>query len=149
MPVQTPGCCDNQYELIRKILLSLSAVGNPIAVRDQGVLLTASAAQFNFVGDCVVATGSGNDVTVTVGCGAGANLQSGSQAIGSGLDTVSVVFPVAYAAVPTVVVSLSRPAADPIMEVNIDEASITVNGFTASLGGTTVDANYRLKWMAS
>lgn len=80
--------------------------------------------------------------------GGSGDCQSGSQAIGNGLDTVSVVFPTPFAVAPVVVVSISRPAADPLIEVNIDEASITVLGFTASLGATTPNADYRLKWMA-
>lgn len=76
-------------------------------------------------------------------------LQSGSQNIGSGVSTISVVFGTPFLSVPDVVVSISRPAAEPLIDVNIDEASITVNGFTASLGATTDTANYKLKWMAN
>ena len=76
------------------------------------------------------------------------SLQAGSQAIGNGVETISVVFPVAFAVAPVIVASMSRPAAEDMISFNIDEASITVAGFTASLGSTTTSANYRLKWMA-
>lgn len=79
----------------------------------------------------------------------GSTLQSGSQDIPLGVDTVSVVFPVAFASVPDIVATMSRPVAEGLIELNIDEASITVNGFTASLGATTGSANYKLKWMAN
>lgn len=154
MAIEVPGCCDGPNELLRKILLSLPELangqgGNPIQVSDEGVILTPAVISFNFVGAGVTATTSGNDVTVTVPAAATSTLQSGSQAIGNGLDTVSVVFPVAFAAIPAVVATVSRPAADPLIDWNIDEASITVNGFTASLGATTPNGNYKLKWMAN
>lgn len=76
------------------------------------------------------------------------SFQAGSQAIGSGVDTISVVFPTAFAVAPVVVASISRPVAEGLIQVNIDEASITTLGFTASLSATTGSANYRLKWMA-
>lgn len=153
MAIETPGCCDGPNELLRKILLSLPDIatgqgGNPIQVYDEGVVLTAALLSLNIVGAGVTATVSGNDVTITVP-GATSTLQAGSEAIGNGLDTVSVVFPVAYAAIPVVTATVSRPAADPLITWNIDEASITVNGFTASLGANTINANYKLKWMAN
>jgi len=83
------------------------------------------------------------------GGGGSGNVQSGSQAIGSGVDTISVVFPVAYSGVPDVVISISRPVAENLIQANIDEASITTTGFTASLSATTGTANYRIKWMAN
>jgi hypothetical protein len=76
-------------------------------------------------------------------------LQSGSQAIGLGVETVAVVFPVAFVATPNIVISISRPESENLIEANIDEDSITVNGFTASLGAATGSANYKLKWMAT
>ena len=152
MAIEVPGCCDGPNELLRKILLSLPDIagggGNPIQVSDDGTILTPAVISFNFVGAGVTATASGNDVTVTVP-GATSTLQAGSEAIGNGLDTVSVVFPVAYAAIPVVTATVSRPVADPLIDWNIDEASITVNGFTASLGATTPNGNYKLKWMAN
>lgn len=77
-----------------------------------------------------------------------ATLQAGSQVIGSGVDTISVVFGTPFASPPVVVATMSRPVAENMIELNIDEASITVAGFTASLSSTTGSANYRLKWMA-
>lgn len=151
MAIPEPGCCDTQYELIRKILLGLPDVGgggSAISVDDEGVQITAGVTNFDFVGAGVTATAVGNDVTVTIPGGT-STLQSGSQAIGSGVDTISVVFPVAFAGVPDVVISISRPVAENLIQANIDEASITVNGFTASLGAATGSANYILKWMAN
>ena len=75
-------------------------------------------------------------------------LQAGSQAIGNGVDTISVVFPTPFAVAPVVVPQISRPVAESLITVNVDEASITTLGFTASLGSTTDSANYVLKWMA-
>lgn len=75
-------------------------------------------------------------------------LQSGSQAIGTGVDTISVVFPTPFSVAPVVVATMSRPVAESLIELNIDEASITALGFTASLSASTGSVNYRLKWMA-
>lgn len=75
-------------------------------------------------------------------------IQKKSQAIGSGVDAISVVFPSAFASAPVVVASVSRPAGSDMIFVNIDEASITTTGFTAQLSSTTPDANYKLKWFA-
>lgn len=187
MAIPTPGCCDGPNELLRKILLGLPEIsggGMPVEVQDEGVPLTTGVEVINFVGDCVSATASGNDVTVTIECsgdvfGPGiatsghlvsfngvtgkliqdsgiaaasvvttANIQSGNQAIGNGLDTISVVFPTAFSAIPDVIVSISRPVAESIIDSNVDIASVTVNGFTASLGGSTGSANYSLSWIA-
>jgi hypothetical protein len=76
-------------------------------------------------------------------------IQSGSKAIGSGVDTVTVTFPEVFDHVPDVVVSISRPAAEDLIDVNIDEASISATGFTVSLGTHTGSANYKLKWIAN
>lgn len=87
---------------------------------------------------------------IEVVSGSGAlNLQSGSQPILIGSDTVSVVFPIPFVSVPTVVASISRPSTENLVEFNIDENSITVNGFSASLGAATGTANYNLKWIAN
>lgn len=188
----TPQASDSEWDLLFKIANSAENItgggggGSAIAVRDEGILLTAGVTSFDFVGAGVTATAVGNAVTVTVPAGGTGDvvgpassvnndivtfngvtgklvkdsgvaissiittstLQSGSQAIGSGVDTISVVFGTAFAVAPTVVASISRPVAENLVEFNIDEASITVNGFTASLGATTGSANYKLKWMA-
>lgn len=153
MPIPEPGCCDGPNELLRKILEGLPFIGggsgSAISVENEGVQITAGVTNFDFVGAGVTATAVGNDVTVTIPGATASTLQSGSQAIGSGVDTISVVFPVAYAVAPIVVASISRPVAENLIEFNIDEASITVNGFTASLGASTGSANYKLKWMAN
>ena len=154
MAIQTPGCCDSEWQLLYKILQSLPDIstgggGSDISVSDEGVLLTSGVTSFDFVGAGVTATAVGNAVTVTIAGGGAGTLQSGSQDIGSGVDTISVVFPVAYAAAPVVVATMSRPAAENLIELNIDQASITVAGFTASLSSTTASANYKIKWMAN
>lgn len=151
MAIPTPGCNDGPNELLRKILLGLPEIGGEditISVDNEGVQLTAGVTNFDFVGSGVTATVVGNDVTVTIP-GATSTLQSGSQDIGSGVDTIAVVFPVAYAVAPVVVISMSRPVAESLIFVNIDQASITTLGFTASLSATTGSANYKLKWMAN
>lgn len=150
MAIQTPACCDTEWQLLYKILLSLPSIGgggSSISVSDEGTLLTTGVTSFNFVGSGVVATNVGNAVTVTVS--GSSTLQSGSQDIGSTVDTISVVFPIAYAAAPTVIASMSRPVAENLIYANIDQASITTTGFTASLSSTTGSANYKIKWIAN
>lgn len=153
MPFETPGCCDGPNELLQKILLSLPSIsggggGNDIEILDEGVPITLAVTDINFVGAGVTATAVGDSVTVTIP-GATSNLQSGSQDIGNGVDTISVVFGAAFGAAPTVVATISRPVAEGLIECNIDQASITVAGFTASLSSTTGSANYKIKWMAN
>lgn len=152
MAIPEPGCCDGPNELLRKILLGLPEIGgggggSAISVSDEGSLLTAGVTSFNFVGAGVVATAVGDAVTVTVA--GGSSIQSGNQAIGSGVDTISVVFPVAFAAAPDVIISISRPVAENLIYANVDRASVTTAGFTASLGSTTGSANYELTWIAN
>lgn len=187
MAIPEPHCNDGPNELLRKILLGLPEIsggGTPVEVQDEGVLLTAGVESINFVGDCVSATVSGNDVTVTIDCSGDVfgpaiavsgnlasfngvtgkiiqdsgisaitvittlSLQAGNQAIANGSDTVSVVFPVAFAAPPNVVAIVSRPVAESIIDSNIDSVSVTAAGFTASLGGSATSANYTLYWFA-
>lgn len=185
MAIQTPSCCDSEWQLLFKILQSLPDIGGggtDIIVEDEGVVITAGVTSFDFVGAGVTATAIGNDVTITIPADvvgpAGAvddriatfdgasgkliqdsgvlissivtttTLQSGSQAIGAGVETISVVFGTAFAVAPVVIASMSRPVAENLLFVNIDEASITTLGFTATISGITGSANYRLKWMA-
>lgn len=145
MAFEVPACNDFDNGLLRKILLSLPSISTgggggdvtgPAGAVD-GNIAIFDGATGKIIEDSGVAISS-----ITTG------LQSGSQAIGAGVDTISVVFPVAFTAVPDVVVSISRPVAEGLIDVNIDEASITVAGFTASLGATTPTANFRLKWFA-
>lgn len=151
MAVEIPGCCDTQWELLRKILLSLDDIGagagGPVEVDNEGAPLTLALSSIDFVGAGVTATVVGNDVTVTIS-GSSTDVEAGSQAIGAGVDTISVVFGTPFAVAPVVVATVSRPVAENLIECNIDEASITVAGFTASLSATTASANYKLKWMA-
>lgn len=152
MAIPVPGCNDGPNELLRKILLGLPEIsgggGSALTIQDEGVTLTATADVIDFVGAGVTATAVGNTVTVTIPGGA-SSLQSGSQAIGSGVDTISVVFPVAFGAAPDVIISVSRPVAENLIHANIDSASVTAAGFTASLGATTGSANYVLTWIAN
>ena len=52
--------------LDEKLTSISAAAGNDIIVKDEGSSITTSASSFNFVGATVVASNSGNDVTVTV-----------------------------------------------------------------------------------
>lgn len=153
MAIQSPGCCDTEWQLLYKILASLPSIGSgggsALTIKDEGTTLTTAATSINFAGAGVTATNVGAAVTVTIPGGTASTLQSGSQAIGNGVDTISVIFPVAYAAAPTVVACISRPVAENMVELNIDEASITTTGFTASLSAATGTANYKIKWMAN
>lgn len=149
MAIPEPGCCDGPNELLRKILLGLPEIGGggSVTVEDEGITLTTTLETLNFVGAGVTATAVGDTVTVTI-AGGSSSMQAGNQNIGSAVDTISVVFPVAFAVAPVVVATISRPVAENLIECNIDQASITVNGFTVSLSATTGTANYKLKWMA-
>lgn len=144
MPIEIPGCNDSERELLFKILLSLPEIvpSGGGDVFGPGSSSNGDIAIFVGASGKIIADSGVNISDVTLG------LQSGSQAIGAGVDTIAVVFPTPFTAVPDVVVSISRPVAEGLIDVNIDEASITVAGFTASLGATTPSANFRLKWMA-
>lgn len=189
MAIQTPSCCDTEWQLLYKILQSLPDIsgggGDNISVENEGVQIAAIVTNFDFVGAGVTATAVGNDVTVTIPGGTGdvvgpasavddriatfdgatgkliqdsgvlisaivtnTTLQAASQNIGSGVDTISVVFGTPFAVAPVVVATISKPVAENMIECTIDEASITTLGFTASLTAATGSANYKLKWMA-
>lgn len=151
MAIQTPGCCDSEWQLLYKILQSLPDIsgggGSAISVENEGTLLTAGVTSFDFVGAGVTATAVGNDVTVTIS-GASTDIQAANQNIGSGVDTIAVVFATPFAVAPVVVATISRPVAENLIQCNIDQASITTLGFTASLSATTGSANYKLKYFA-
>lgn len=108
MAHQIPACNDSQWDLLRKILLTLNETPTSVST-----------------------------------------LQSGSQAIADGVDVACVIFPTPFVGIPNVVATLSRDAVDPVMELNIDEDSITATGFCVTLGGTTINANYVIQWMAN
>lgn len=76
-------------------------------------------------------------------------VQAGSQAVANNADSASVVFPQAFATVPIVQATLSRPNGDPIVSVAVDTASVTVNGFNVQFGAAVGNANYVLDWRAS
>lgn len=147
MAVPTPGCCDGPNELLYKILLGLADIEGGLGGGD--VVGPAGATD----GDIVLFDGATGKLIKDSGVNISDivtedDLQAGSQAIGSGVDTISVVFPTVMTGVPVVLASMSRPAAEDLIFINIDEASITAAGFTASLSSTTGSANYRMKWMA-
>lgn len=147
MAIPEPSCNDSQWQLLFKILQGLPDIGGAAGTGD--VVGPAGAVDGNIViFDGVTGKlieDSGINITDIV---TNDTFQAGSQAIGSGVNTISVVFPVAFAVPPVIVGTMSRPVGENLFDVNIDEASITVAGFTASLSGTTLSANYRLKWMA-
>lgn len=140
-----PAFNDSEWDLLAKILTVICEGGGTPGSGDvtgpdgatSGNIAIFSGASGKVISDSGVAISS-----LTTG------LQSERQAIGAGVDMVAVVFPTPFAAVPTVVASISRPAAEDLIPFNIDEASITVNGFTASLGATTGSANYKFNWLA-
>lgn len=130
--------------------ITATAVGNDVTINVDADVVGPAVAVDNDIALFDGATGklikdSGVLISSVV---TNTTLQSGSQAIGSGVDTISVVFGTVFASPPVVISTISRPSAEGIILVNIDEASITVAGFTASLTGLTGSANYRLKWMA-
>lgn len=148
MAIQTPGCCDSEWQLLYKILQSLPDIsgggGGTGDVVGPAVAVNNDIALFDGVtGKLIKDSGVLISSLVT-----NTTLQAASQDIGNGVDTISVVFGTAFAAAPVVVGTISRPVAENLIEVNIDQASITTLGFTASLSATTGSANYKLKWMA-
>lgn len=191
MAVPEPGCCDGPNDLLRKILLGLGEItigggGGAIIVQDEGIVLTPTVAQFNFVGAGVTATAVGNNVTVTIPSGGAgdvvgpavsvnnnivtfdgitgklikdsgvaisslittSNLQSGSGSVLSGANSLAIVFPVPFAAPPTVVASIGHPTGEANNIVNILTDTVTALGFTARLTGAAPSANYRILWHA-
>lgn len=149
MAIPTPGCNDGPNTLLAKILEGLAemegGLGGGDVVGPAGAVDGNIAIFDGITGKLIEDSGVSISSIITT-----STFRSGSQAIGVGVDTISVVFVPALAGVPTAVVAtISRPVADGIIEVNIDDASITAAGFTASLAGTTPTANYKLKWFAN
>lgn len=146
MAIPTPNCNDGPNELLRKILLGLPEIsgggGTGDVVGPAGAV-DGNIAIFDGVTGKLIEDSGINISQINT------TLQSGSQNIGAAVDTISVVFPVAFVALPDVVLTISRPAAEDLIYVNIDDASLTVAGFTASLSATTGSANYKLKWFAN
>lgn len=133
--------------------VSATVAGNDVTVTvDCGgdvfgpaIAVSGNLASFDGVtGKLIQDSGIASSSIVTSG-----SLQSGNEAIANGSDTVSVVFPTAFSAAPDVIVSVSRPVAESIIDSNVDSASVTAAGFTASLGGSPGSANYTLSWIAN
>lgn len=152
MAIQTPACSDSEWQLLFKILQSLPDIsgggGSAIIAQDEGITITNAMAQINFVGAGVTATAVGNDVTVTVPGSSAGTLQSGTQAATVGVANVVVVFPVAFAGVPKVVCTMSRPTGSALIQLNINSDTIGAAGFTARLSAMPPDGTYILQWMA-
>lgn len=132
--------------------VTATAVGNDVTVTiladvvgPAGAVNNNLAAFDGVTGKLIKDSGIATSSIITSG-----DFQGGTQAIGLGVDTISVVFAPAFAVAPvSVVATISRPAAEGLIEVNIDKASITAAGFTATLSATTPSANYNINWMAS
>lgn len=84
----------------------------------------------------------------TGGGGSNGTIQSGAQAIGSGIGNVAVIFPVAFASAPHVVCTVSRPAGGALIQVNVNSDQILTTGFGARLSALTPNATYILQWHA-
>jgi hypothetical protein len=59
------------YDIVGEAAGGNLVVASQLAVLDEGTNVTTTAARLNFVGDGVAVTGSGNDVTITIGTTAG------------------------------------------------------------------------------
>lgn len=138
-----PSPNDSQADLLRKIATRICQGGGGDGdVTGPDGAVDGNIAIFDGATGTVIEDSGINISEITTG------LQSGSQAIGAGVETISVVFPTPMTAVPNIVPGISRPVAEPLITVNIDRASVTVNGFTASLGAVTPSVNYLLTWFA-
>lgn len=82
----------------------------------------------------------------------GTLIKLGKEAIASGVDSVAVLFPVAFPVGTTVIVTanVAKPSGSGSnLFATIRDDLVTINGFTAELGGLTPDANHKLNWTAS
>lgn len=146
MAFQEPSCCDTQLDLLRKILESLPDIGGGSGdVSGPNSSVDGDIAIFSGVTGKII-----NDSGVNISSiPTSANFQAGTQFIGNGKDTIDVVFSPAFPTLPTTVVAtIGRSAGEDLIECNIDQDSITVNGFTAHLSATTSGVNYVLNWSA-
>lgn len=91
-----------------------------------------------------------NEMTGGGGGGGGtSNAVMGEQSIGIGVDFVDVVFAVPFASAPHVVASISRPAGQFLIEMNVNQDSITAAGFRAELSATTPTTDFVIHYVAS
>jgi hypothetical protein len=81
--------------------------------------------------------------------GGGSDVEAGSHAISNGASSVSVVFPTPFASAPVVNATVMRPAGNNNVYCDIDTASVTVLGFTATLSSAAPNGNYKLNWIAT
>lgn len=72
----------------------------------------------------------------------------GSQAITNGLNVVSVIFAIPFAAVPVVVACVGIVTGEDEVYAVVEQDTVTVNGFTAKLSASVSSANYKLNWTA-
>lgn len=82
----------------------------------------------------------------------GTVIKLGKQAIGNGVDSVAVVFPVAFPVGTTVVVTanVAKPSGSGSnIFATVRDDLVTINGFTAELSGPTPDALHKLNWTAA
>lgn len=75
-------------------------------------------------------------------------IKRGSTAITSGTGSVAVTFASPFAVAPKVTAVVSKPSGGDQVFATIDEATITVNGFTAYLSADAPAAGYKLHWIA-
>lgn len=162
MPDTTPNTQDSEYTLLFKILEVLNnggggggasvTGGRNIGASGIGILKDLNGSTLEFkqlaAGSNITLT-DGDFITISSSASGGTTVQKGSQAITNGTATVSVVFGSAFGSVPSVVATVGRNAGDDEILCNIDQDTITVNGFTAHLSASVPNANYKLNWMAS
>jgi hypothetical protein len=68
--------------------------------------------------------------------------------IGSGVETLAVVFGTAFASAPKVSCTLLVPEGDGGIGWDLVKGSITTTGFSINLRAETPNANYQLSWIA-
>jgi len=75
--------------------------------------------------------------------------QSGEEAIGSGVTTVNVTYPVAFGAAPDFVIAVVQNLTDdPQLSLKAQVTSSSSTDFEVELSATTDSANYELAWIA-